>query len=299
MKTLLVLTLLITGVSLTAIGQDEVTRAAGEACTCLKGLDPNKFSKRDLNFEILGCISRQIDGIAEELKKRSAWADSLAFVYLDKIGREVRNQCPGEFDRLKKEDVEINPAILAIKPEAELIPGFSQAVCKCLDVVHDLDQCLKKVAGANEAELTKRFPEGDALTIMMEIGMEVMFELADRCEAAATNEAIAQLKKFPSIKEGCGKLVVGEFSTKTILGETRSKFSSKKLQEFSEGKLTAEYSLKWTGCQVTMTCTLSESELVKKGEETILEIKRASGEGFIAMISFGKMKVPVVYNKVK
>jgi len=39
--------------------------------------------------------------------------------------------------------------------------------------------------------------------------------------------------------------------------------------------------------------------MVNKGDESTMEIKRASDEGFIAMITFGKMKVPIIYNKVK
>jgi len=42
-------------------------------------------------------------------------------------------------------------------------------------------------------------------------------------------------------------VVTGEFTTQSMLGETRSKFTSNKLQEFSDGKLTAEYTVKWKG----------------------------------------------------
>jgi hypothetical protein len=299
MKTLLVLSSLLVGAFLKTLGQDEVPKAAQEACACLKELDPEKLTKRDLNFSILGCISRPIDGIAEELKKQNAWADSLALVYLNKIGKEVHARCPEEFDRLKKKEVEVDPALLAIKPESELVQGFSQAVCNCLGVIKDVGECTKKVGAANEAELTRRFPNGDPFTIMMGIGMDIMFELADKCDAASFDATVAQLKKFPAVKDGCGKVVTGEFSTQSMLGETRSKFTPKLLQEYTDGKLVAEYTLQWKGCTVTSTCTVSQSSLVKKGEVTTMEIKRASSDGFIAMTSFGKMKVPVVYNKVK
>ena len=299
MKSLIVFTVLTVGLFLPAVAQDEVSRAAQEACSCMKNLDPDKLSKRDLSFSLLNCVSSPIDKIAEELRKRNAWSDTSAMVYLNKIGKEAHLRCPEEFDRLKKKEVEIDPAILAIKKESELVAGFSQAVCNCLDVIKDVGECVKKVGEANEAELSRRFPDGDPFKIMMGIGMDIMFELADKCDAAATDGTVAQLKKFPSVKEGCNKLVIGEFSTQSMLGEARSKFTSNKLQEFSDGKLTAEYTVKWKGCSMTMVCTLSESSMVKKGDESTMEIKRASGEGFIAMVNFGKMKVPVIYNKVK
>jgi hypothetical protein len=299
MKSLFLLAGLIVGLSLKTSAQEDVTLAAKEACSCLKDLDPDKVSQRELNLELIGCVSRPVDGIAEALKKKNAWADSMALTYLGLVSKEARALCPEAFARLKKKEVQIDPALLAIKPEAEIIPGFSQAVCNCLGVLKDVNECVKKVGNANEAEMTRRFPNSDPFTTMMGLGMEVMFDLADRCELASSDATIAQIKKYPSVKEECSSLVTGEFSTKTILGETRSKFTANKLQEFSDGKLTVEYTLKWTGCSVATKCISSTSDMTKKGEESTMEIRRASNEGFIALVHFGKMKVPVFYTKVK
>jgi hypothetical protein len=296
MKTYLLFFLILIYYNATA--QDEVTRAANAACGCLKEIDPTHFTERELKVEILGCVSRQVDVVAEELTKNGTWADSLAFQYLGKIGKEARGLCPEAYARLKKKEIEVDPAILKIPANAETLPGFSQAVCRCMEVAKDLDACVKKVGQANEEELTKRFP-GDPMAGMMQLGTELLFDLADHCEAAASNETVAVIKKVPPLKDACDKIVLGEFKTETMLGETRSLFTAKGLKEFSDGKLSAEYELKWDKCIVTLKCISSNSKLVNKGDVSTMEIKRGSADVFIAFVSLGKMKVPVKYEKVK
>lgn len=299
MKMLPVLSGLMMIVSITAFAQEEELAKAGEeACSCLKALDPEALTKTDLRIEMLGCMSNPVDGIAEALTKKGLWADSLTLPYLGKVGKEVRQRCPEELERLKKKEIVIDSTLIKIAPGAELVPGYSTAVCHCLGVSKDVEECIKHVGKVNKTEIQKHFAEDDFGAIMG-LTMDVMFDLADHCDAAASHEGIANIRKYPSIKTDCDKLVLGEFKTETMFGETRSKFTATKLQEFTDGKLTAEYSLKWSGCTVTMKCTSSKSELVKKGQENTMEIKRASTEGFIGLISFGKMNVPAYYAKVK
>ena len=299
MKTLPVLCMFCMVTSVTLSQEEELSAIGKEACACLKEIDPEPLSKSELNLEMLGCISRPIDALAEQLKSEKKWTDTSAFYYLGRIGQEARKICPTEFDRLKKVEVKVDPALIAIKPDAELLPAYTQAVCKCLDVLPSVDECVKRVGEANEAELKRRFPEDDGFSMMMGIMTDLLFELADNCEKAGSDEAIAAIKKFPEAKSGCDKLVVGEFSTQTILGETRSTFTATELKEVTDGKPTATYKLKWKDCVVTTTCTSSQSSMVKKGEVSTMEIKRASTDGFIALVKFGKMKVPVNYAKVK
>ena len=139
MKNLILLASVLFSISQKVTAQNEVAKAAQEACSCLKDLDPDKLNKRDLSLSLIGCISRPIDGIAEELKKKNAWADTLALTYMGKFGKEARARCPEEFERLKKKETTVDPALLAIKPESELIPGYSQAVCNCLGVIKDVE----------------------------------------------------------------------------------------------------------------------------------------------------------------
>jgi hypothetical protein len=299
MKALILLAGFMFGIISTTTAQEGVTFAAQEACSCLKALDPEQIPSNELNLKIIGCMSRPIDVIAEKLEKEKLWADSSAFYYLGLIGDKVKTFCPDEIKRLteyKKKEVEIDPTLLAIDSEAELVPAFSKAVCNCLGVINDVEECMKKVAKANMDEISNRME--NVLTGMISIMTDVMFDLADHCDAAANNENISALKRIPAITDGCKEAVLGDYLTADVFGETRAIFTSKKLQEFSDGKLTAEYALKWTGCNLFIKCTKSNSGLVKKGKEYTMEIKRASEEGFIAYLLDGPIKILVTYKKV-
>ena len=195
--------------------------------------------------------------------------------------------------------MKIDPALIAMDPKLETVESFSQATCRCMDVTKNYEECLKQVATSNEEELKKRFPGANPFSMMMELGLDAVFYLADNCPAAASNESIAELKKLPAIKEGCSKLAIGEFTTTTMLGETKSVFTATNLKEYTDDKLSGEYELKWNGCVVTMTCLMSTSPMIKKGGVLPMEMKRGSKDGFIAVVTFGKMKVPVNYKKVK
>jgi hypothetical protein len=283
----------------TAFAQEEVDRAAVSACACLKEIQPETLSSTDLKLEMLGCVTQPIDKIAEELTAKGKWADSLTFSYMGKVGKAVRAMCPEQYERLKKKEIKIDPAVIAMDPKLETVASFSQAVCRCIDVAKNYEECLKQVATGNETELKKRFPEANPMTMIMQLGTDAMFYLADNCPSAASNEAIAEIKKLPAIKGGCDKIVLGEFSQETILGETKSIFTATNLKEYSEDKLTGEYELKWNGCVVTMTCLMSTSPMIKKGAVLPMEIKRGSQEGFLGVVTFGKMKVPSKYKRVK
>ncbi len=283
----------------TAFAQEEVKRAAVTACDCLKEINPEAMSNTDLKLEMFGCLTQPIDKIAEELTAKGSWADSLTLGYMEKVGKAVRELCPEQYERLKKKEIKIDPKVTAMDPKGETVASFSQAVCRCIDVAKNYEECLKQVATSNEAELKKRFPEANPMSMMMQLGVDAMFYLADNCAGAASNEAIAEIKKLPPVKEGCEKLVLGEFTTATMLGETKSIFTATNLKEYSDGKLTGEYDLKWSGCSVTMTCLMSTSPMIKKGAVLPMEIKRGSKEGFLGLVTFGKMKVPTRYQKVK
>jgi hypothetical protein len=257
------------------------------------------MSSTDLKLEMLACVTQPIDKIAEELTAKGQWADSLTFSYMGKVGKAVRELCPEQYERLKKKEIKIDPKVIAMDPKLETIVSFSQAVCRCIDVAKNYEECLKQVATSNEAELKKRFPDANPMSMMMQLTIDAMFYLADNCPSAASNEAIAEVKKMPALKGACDKIVIGEFTQETILGETKSVFTATNLKEYSEDKLTGEYELKWNGCVVTMTCLVSTSPMIKKGAVLPMEIKRGSADGFMGVVTFGKMKVPARYKKVK
>jgi hypothetical protein len=284
----------------TSFAQDEVKRAAESACACLKEIAaPETLSSTDLKIEMLGCLTQPIDQIAEELTAKGQWADSLTFSYMGKVGKAARELCPEQYERLKKKELKIDPKVIAMDPKLETVASFSQAVCRCIDATKNYEECLKQVASSNEAELKKRFPEANPMTMMMQLGVDAMFYLADNCSSAASNEAIAEIKKIPAITGACDKVVLGEFTQVTMLGESKSVFTATNLKEYVDGKLAYEYELKWNGCVVTMTCLFSNQPMIKKGAVLPMEIKRGSQEGFIGIITFGKMKVPSKYKRVK
>jgi hypothetical protein len=298
MKTIITCCLAIMFVT-TAFAQEEVDRAAASACSCLKEIAPETLSSTDLKIEMLGCVSEPIDKIAEELTAKGKWADSLMFSYMGKVGKATKALCPDQYERLKKKEIKVDPALVVMDPKIETVASFSQAVCRCIDVVKNFEECLKHVGMSNEAELKKRFPGANEMTMIMQLASDATFYLADNCPSAASNASIAEVKKIPAIKEGCNKVVLGEFGTTTMLGETKSIFTATNLKEYSDGKLTSEYDLKWKGCVVEMTCVMSTSGMIKKGSMLPMEIKRAGPEGFIGIITFGKMKVPANYKKIK
>jgi hypothetical protein len=298
MKTIITCCLVIVLVT-TAFAQEEVDRAAASACSCLKEIAPEGLSSTDLKIEMLGCVTQPIDKIAEELTAKGKWADSLAFSYMGKVGKAAKALCPDQYERLKKKEIKIDPSLIAMDPKLETVKSFSEAVCRCMDVAKKFEDCLKHVGMSNEAELKKRFPEANQLTMIMQLASDATFYLADNCAAAASDASIAEVKKTPAIKEGCNKVVLGEFGTTTMLGETKSIFTATNLKEYSDGKLTSEYELKWNGCVVEMTCVMSTSGLIKKGSMLPMEIRRGGPEGFIAIVTFGGMKVPANYKKIK
>lgn len=300
MKTTIITCCLAIVIVFSAFSQDEVKRAAESACACLKEVGaPESMSNTDLKIEMLGCVTQPIDKIAEELTAKGQWADSLTFSYMGKVGKATRELCPEQYERLKKKEVKIDPKVIAMDPKLETVASFSQAVCRCIDVAKNYEECLKQVASGNEAELKKRFPDANPMTMMMQLGVDAMLYLADNCPSAASNETIAEIKKIPAISTGCDKIVLGEFSQTTMLGESKSIFTATTLKEYSDGKLTGEYELKWNGCVVTMTCVMSNSPMIKKGAVLPMEIKRGSQDGFLGLVTFGKMKVPSNYKRVK
>ncbi len=284
-----------------AMAQKEVTSAAKKSCECLSKLNPEALNKKELNFSILGCLSRNVEGIQKTLEKQKLWTDSSYFKYLGLVSNEARTVCPEVFIRLRKKEVEIDSSKLKINPDAGLAQGFAQAVCNCLAVIKDVKECMKKVGSANKSEFVRRSTDGNVAALLLDFSGDVMVELSDHCDdpAILSDESFRQLKAYPTIKTGCEAVVLGEFSMKTMLGETRFRFTPTTLQEFSEGKLKAEYTLKWTGCSVLMTCTSSNSTSIKVGNEVSLELKRASSKGFFAIANYLGTKPPVIYTKIK
>lgn len=299
MKTTYWLLILSLGV-ISAHAQDAVKQAATSTCNCMKEINPDDYNdKDDLTLKIFGCLGPDIEAAEKALIKAKTIKKDERLKVLDIVGAEVRKQCPEQFERLKKEEVKTDPALLMIGEKEDFMLGFTDAVCRCMGTSKQMDDCAKEVLGANEARLQKQFGN-NMFKAMMSLMSDVLFELADRCEAASSDEAVAKLQAYPKATGNCNQWVVGEFTTETILGKNTIKISKDRYTEYrADGTVAENFSLAWNGCSATLTSLEDSSEMVKKGQQFSMQIRRASADGFISVIDYGGLKAGGVFVKVK
>lgn len=225
------------------------------------------------------------------------------------VRNEAYKNCPDEFARLnkKKEKVEVDPKLLAIDSNTELLKGFGDAICRCLEVTKekDWDECMKRVFEANEESLEERltthYKEIDNMfKAMTVLGLDLAMTLMDNCAALENDETFAALKAYPAATNGCNKLVMGEYVTETILGDVKAVVTANRYSEFKDGKMTEDYKLTWNGCTATLVAQKPvEAGGIKKGDAIKMEIKRASDKGFLSVIYYKTIPAPHLFVKTK
>ncbi|MBL7844110.1 MAG: hypothetical protein JNK44_09620 [Cyclobacteriaceae bacterium] len=288
--------------------QDIITKAAAEGCECLKSINTDDFTEKQLPFKILGCLSEYSDEVEAELRKQGTFKEE-PFEAMTAVRNEAYKNCPDEFARLnkKKEKVEVDPKLLAIDSNTELLKGFGDAICRCLEVTKekDWDECMKRVFEANEESLEERltthYKEIDNMfKAMTVLGLDLAMTLMDNCAALENDETFAALKAYPAATNGCNKLVMGEYVTETILGDVKAVVTANRYSEFKDGKMTEDYKLTWNGCTATLVAQKPvEAGGIKKGDAIKMEIKRASDKGFLSVIYYKTIPAPHLFVKTK
>lgn len=288
--------------------QDIITKAAAEGCECLKSINTDDFTEKQLPFKILGCLSEYSDEVEAELRKQGTFKEE-PFEVMTAVRNEAYKNCPDEFARLnkKKEKVEVDPKLLAIDSNTELLKGFGDAICRCLEVTKekDWDECMKRVFEANEESLEERltthYKEIDNMfKAMTVLGLDLAMTLMDNCAALENDETFAALKAYPAATNGCNKLVMGEYVTETILGDVKAVVTANRYSEFKDGKMTEDYKLTWNGCTATLVAQKPvEAGGIKKGDAIKMEIKRASDKGFLSVIYYKTIPAPHLFVKTK
>lgn len=282
-----------------AYAQDAVKQAAASTCDCMKEIDPDDYSdKDDLTLKIFGCLGADIDAAEKALIKAKKVKKDERLQVLDIVGAEVRRQCPEQFERLKKEEVKTDPALLKIGDQEDFTTGFTDAVCRCMGTKKNMDDCAKETIGANEARMEKQFGD-NMFKAMMGLFSDVLFELADRCEAGASDKAIAKLQAYPKATGNCKDIIIGTYETETILGKNTIKITANRYTEYNaEGKVAEDFTLEWNDCNAVLTVVSASSEMIKKGQQLNMQIRRASAEGFVSIIDYGGLKAGGVFKKM-
>ncbi len=303
----LFLTLVVWGfTSLSA--QDIITKAAVEGCACLKSINTDDFTEKQLPFKILGCLSEYSDEVEAELRKQGTFKDE-PFEAMTAVRNEAYKICPDEFGRLnkKKEKAEVDPKLLAIDATTDLIKGLGDAICRCVEVTKekDWDECMKRVFDANEESLEQRLTAhykdiDNMFKAMTILGLDLGMTLMDNCAALENDETFAALKAYPAVTNGCNKLVLGEYVTETMLGDVKAVVTANRYSEYKDGKMTEDYKLTWNGCTATLVAQKPvEAGGLKKGDAIKMEIKRASDKGFLSVIYYKTIPAPHLFVKTK
>lgn len=124
MKTTYWLLILSLGV-ISAHAQDAVKQASTSTCNCMKEINPDDYSdKDDLTLKIFGCLGADIEAAEKALIKAKTIKKDERLKVLDIVGAEVRKQCPEQFERLKKEEVKTDRALLMIGEKEDFMLGF-------------------------------------------------------------------------------------------------------------------------------------------------------------------------------
>jgi len=290
--------------------QDIITTAAEEGCACMKALKPEEFTETQVSFKILNCLTTHREAVEAELKKQGTFKDE-PFEAAFAIRDEAYKKCPEEFERLnkKREKIEVDPALLKVNNNTEIISGLSDAICRCVEITKEKDwsECMSRVMEANQESLESRLIAqykdrgvDNLFKAMTHVGLDLALTLIDRCEALADDEMMKKFKAYPTVKDGCNKLIKGEYTTETILGDVKAVVTANRYTEYdANGKLTEDYELKWNGCNAALLCKQSTHGFVKKGETLKMEIKRASADGYLSVIYYGHLPAPHLFIKKK
>ncbi|MBX2969005.1 MAG: hypothetical protein KF803_06520 [Cyclobacteriaceae bacterium] len=289
--------------------QDVITAAAEEGCACMKALKPEEFTETQVSFKILNCLTTHREAVEAELKKQGTFKDE-PFEAAIAIRDEAYKKCPEEFERLNKEreKIEVDPALLKVNNNTEIISGLSDAICRCVEITKEKDwsECMSRVMNANEdvleTRLTAHYKDqgiDDVFKMGTLMGVDIALALVDQCESLGEDENIKRFKAFPAIKDGCNKLILGEYAMETILGEVKAVVTTNRYSEYdSDGKLKEDYKLTWKGCTATLVAQRAvELGGVKKGDVIKLEIKRASEKGFLSVIHYKTIPAPNLFTK--
>jgi hypothetical protein len=282
--------------------QDAVIQAAARTCDCMKEINPDDYKdKDDLTLKIFGCLGTgegvYIDAAERALIKAKTVKKDERLKVLDIVGREVRKQCPEQFERLKKKEIKTDPAALKIAEADPLSIGFADAVCRCVGAGKSTDDCIDEVMDANKDYIQKQLGD-NMFKAMMGLMSDVLFDLADRCEAASTDEAIAKLQAYPKATGNCKDIIIGTYETETILGKNTIKITANRYTEYNaEGKVAEDFTLEWNDCNAVLTVVSASSEMIKKGQQLNMQIRRASAEGFVSIIDYGGLKAGGVFKK--
>jgi len=306
-RSLLLLTFIVLGfISLSA--QDIITKAGAEGCDCLKSINPDDFTEKQLPFKILGCLAEYADEVEAELKKQGTFKDE-PFEAVSAVRNEAYKNCPEEFTRLtkKKEVVDVDSSLLIIGTQGDFIQEMGGAVCRCVEITKEKswENCMDRVFDANkesiEERLTAHYKDlGDMLSAMSIFGIDLALTLLDNCTALEADENFAKFKAYPAVKEGCNKLIMGEYITETMLGDVKAVVTANRYSEYKEGKLTEDYKLTWNGCTATLVAQLPvELGGIKKGDAIKMEIKRASASGFLSIVYYKTVAAPHLFVKTK
>lgn len=290
--------------------QNVITAAAEEGCACMKALKPEEFTETQVSFKILNCLTTHREAVEAELKKQGTFKDE-PFEAATAIRDEAYKKCPEEFERLNKEreKIEVDPAVLMVDSNTEIITGLSDAICRCVEITKEKDwsECMTRVMEANQESLESRLIAqykdrgvDNLFKAMTHVGLDLAFTLIDRCEALVDDEMMKKFKAYPTVKDGCNKLIQGEYTTETILGDVKAVVTANRYTEYdANGKLTEDYELKWNGCNAALLCKKSTHGFVKKGETLKMEIKRASADGYLSVIYYGHLPAPHLFIKKK
>ncbi len=295
-----VLLLILSLASISAYPQDAVNKAAASTCACMKEINPDDYSdKDDLTLKIFGCLGADIEGAEKALIKAKTVKKDERLKVLEIVGSEVRKQCPEQFERLKKEEVKTDPALLKIGDQEEFTSGFTDAVCRCMATKKSMDDCSKEVIGVNGERMQKQF--GDKMfKAMMGLFSDVLFELADRCEAGASDEAIAKLRAYPKATGNCKDIIIGTYETETILGKNTIKITANRYTEYTaDGNVAEDFALEWNGCGATLTVESASSDMLEKGQKLNMQVRRASKDGFVSVIDYGELKAGGLFKKLE
>lgn len=306
-RSFLLLSLIILGFAFLP-AQDIITKAGAEGCECLKNINPDDFTEKQIPWKIIGCLSTYSDEVKAELQKQGTFKDE-PFEAVTAVRNEAYKNCPEEFERLnkEKEKVEVDPTLLVIDPNTELIKGFSDAICRCVEFTKEKewDECMKRVFEANEGSLEERLTAhykdiDNMFKAMTVLGLDLAITLMDNCAALENDETYAALKAYPAVTNGCNKLVVGEYVTETMFGDVKAVITANRYSEYKDGKMAEDYKLTWNGCTATLVAQKPvELGGLKKGDAIKMEIKRASDKGFLSVIYYKTIPAPHLYVKTK
>lgn len=304
-KTLFIFITLVCGYLTPA--QDILTQAAEEACACLKGLDPDAITEKQMSFRILGCLVKHSDEVEAELKKQKKFKGE-PLEAVTAIRNASYERCAEEFERLNKErpKVEVDPALLKLNYSGNLPEELAQKICQCLEITKEKDwnECFKRVINANEETIEKPLTAGykdkagdNMLKAMMCLGVDLGFALTDHCELL-DDENFRNMRKFPAVTSGCSDLIRGEYLFDTVIGKVKAVVTADRYTEYVNGKLTEDYDLSWNGCTAKLV-SRKAADFVKKGEVMTMEVKRASSEGYISVIYYRIGPSPHHFVKIK